>query len=160
MTAGACLQVSSTEPVPCEPRRLASACGANASLWRPYLELSSFTTLFEMPYASWVGYSAHKSLSAALDWPASKLGGLVLDTPDTAPAISRATSEQGAHAAVDRAVDLALSRQLGWISVTGVCHASKTSGCTYAQLPTFWDALVAKIAALNLRGVGRLPGRP
>ena len=53
---------------------------ANASSWKEYLELASFTTIFEITLSQWLNYPA-VNFSETLNWPASQLGGYVLDIP-------------------------------------------------------------------------------
>ena len=49
---------------------------ANRTAWQQYLELATFTTLFEMPVANWLTYPT-VNFSETLGWPTDRLGGYV-----------------------------------------------------------------------------------
>jgi hypothetical protein len=115
---------------------------AKASAWRPFLELATFTTLFETGITAWTSPEyAEVNYSAALQWPASKLGGYVLGLPENATADQIQTSLQ-------KGVD----RGLAWMYPTVACkhgHGPHQGSCTYADLPSYWPALVAAVEKLN-----------
>ena len=111
--------------------------GINASQARPYLGLATFTTIFEMEYADWLRYPA-VNFSEALAWPPSQLGGLVLNIP--------------ANATTEGLVGVILSarrRGLGWIYPFSACEAAPGAGCSYAELPGYWDRMVAAFESVN-----------
>ena len=111
--------------------------GINASQALPYLELATFTTIFEMEYADWLRYPA-VNFSEALAWPASQLGGLVLNIP--------------VNATTEGLADVILSarrRGLGWIYPFAACEAAPGAGCSYSELPGYFDRLVAAFERVN-----------
>ena len=113
---------------------------ANVSQWKEYLEYSSFTTLFEMSVDDWLKYpSATADLSTRLDWPASELGGYVLDIPN---------DPTNASIAIEKSLRLAVKRGLKWLYPTIKCQ-HRTGSCTYADLPTYWDQMVSIIKKIN-----------
>lgn len=111
---------------------------ASAAAWRPYLELASFTTLFEMPLAKWEAFPSGTNFSAELGWPAARLGGYVEDLPDDATAAK----------AIDGSLRLAVARGLGWLYPSITCK-HRSGSCTYAELPSYWATLVGAIEAIN-----------
>jgi alpha-galactosidase len=111
---------------------------ANASAWKKYIELSDFTTLFEMPLTKWINYK-EVNFSKTLDWPSSKLGGYVLNIPDN-PSASKKD--------IEIALRLAIQRGLKWLYPTIACQ-HRTGSCTYATLPTYFTELVSAIEEAN-----------
>ena len=118
-----------------------SPVAPSADAWHKYLAYSSFSTLFEMSLDDWLAYPADTNFSAIVggDVPSSALGGYVLDIPD---------DTHGAAAAIDTSLRLAIARGLGWLYPTITCQ-HRTGSCTYASLPSYFDALVAAIEKLN-----------
>ena len=112
---------------------------ANAATWRKYLELSSFTTLFEMPVSDWLNYPGSANFSERLQWPKSQLGGYVLD-------ISADPSKSNED--IELSLRLAVKRGLGWLYPTIACQ-HRTGSCTYANLPSFFSSLVDAIETIN-----------
>ena len=113
-----------------------------ASAWRPYLELSSFTTLFEAPVHEWLSYP-ERDFGSALQWSTDRLGGYVLDIPDNLAA---------AGPAINASIVKAIEQKLGWIYPTVACKHSigpHQGSCTYAELPSYWSELVAILERLN-----------
>ena len=118
--------------------------GGGADAWRPLLELASFTTLFETGYKTWLSeaYEGH-NYATALQWPASKLGGYVLDIPENATA---------AKPAIEASLQKAIDRGLTWLYPTVACkhgHGPHQGSCTYADLPSYWSELVDAVERLN-----------
>ena len=116
---------------------------ANATAWRPYLELASFTTLFEVGVETWLAPSWVKlNYSAALQWPVSRLGGYVSGLP-----------ENSTTSAIEASLQKAIDRGLSWLYPTVACkHAQgpHQGSCTYAELPSYWPELVDAVEKLNL----------
>ena len=112
----------------------------NKTVWAPYLALTSFTTLFEWDLSAWESYTAHASFAYDLGVKPAKLGGYVLNAPNDTK--------------LEPVLRLAVERDLGWLSVNAACHHSATAGCTYAELPPFWDALVAAVEKVNSGKIG------
>ena len=112
---------------------------ADAAAWRKFLELSSFTTLFEMPANDWLNYPGDINFANKLQWPSAKLGGYVLDIP-TDPSKSKQD--------IERSLRLALKRGLNWMYPTVTCQ-HRTGSCTYAHLPSYFNALVDIVESIN-----------
>eukprot|EP00944_MAST-04C_sp_MAST-4C-sp1_P002690 g2690.t1 len=112
---------------------------AKASIWKTYLGLSNFTTLFEMPLSDWINYESGVDFSRRLEWPRNKLGGYVLDIPND-PHESKDD--------IKRTLELAFERGLGWIYPNIAC-VHRTGSCTYATLPSYFNELVNAIKDIN-----------
>ena len=79
----------------------------------------------------------------ALDWPKEKLGGYVLDLPDNTTA---------AAPLIDASLRAARDRGLTWLYPTVKCkHGTgpHQGSCTYADLPSYFDALVDAVERLG-----------
>ena len=112
---------------------------ANASTWKKYIDLSQFTTLFEMPLSEWINYKQDIIFSEKLNWPSEKLGGYVLNIPDK-PSESKKD--------IEIALRLAIQRGLKWLYPTITCQ-HRTGSCTYATLPVYFNELVSIIEKIN-----------
>ena len=112
---------------------------ANASTWKKYIDLSQFTTLFEMPLSEWIKYKQDIIFSEKLNWPSEKLGGYVLNIPDK-PSESKKD--------IEIALRLAIQRGLKWLYPTITCQ-HRTGSCTYATLPVYFNELVSIIEKIN-----------
>ena len=124
------------------PHVLSDGSVENASLWSEYLGLASFTTLFEISYDNWL-HGASTNYEAALHWPKEKLGGYVLDLPDSTTA---------AAPLIDASLRAARDRGLTWLYPTVKCkHGTgpHQGSCTYADLPSYFDALVDAVERLG-----------
>ena len=111
--------------------------------WSEYLGLASFTTLFEISYDSWLHGASTTDYAAALHWPKEKLGGYVLDLPDNTTA---------AAPLIDASLRAARDRGLTWLYPTVKCkHGTgpHQGSCTYADLPSYFDALVDAVERLG-----------
>jgi hypothetical protein len=114
------------------------AIRASSSAWAPYLAYSAFTTLFEMPVNDWLNYPS-VNFSQNLAWPREKLGGYVLNIPD---------EPKKAAMAIERSLEVAVQRGLGWLYPTITCE-HRTGSCTYAGLPTYWDEMINIFKRMN-----------
>lgn len=104
---------------------------ASTSAWQEYLEVSSFTTLFEIALDPWLKYPP-VNFSKNFGWPPSKLGGYVLDIPDNTTA---------AKTAITASLKAGAERGLKWMYPTIACkHGTgpHQGSCTYADLPSYW----------------------
>ena len=137
---------------------------ANATEWAKYLDLATFTTLFEMHLDDWLNYGMHSpsvgeqiaevqpshadsavNFSERLHKPVDALGGYVLDVPNNNTGNATAT-------VLERCLRLAVQRGIGWLYPTIACkHSNGThaGSCTYADLPAYWDTLVDVIEKVN-----------
>ena len=110
---------------------------ANATAWKHYLHLASFTTIFEIALDQWLDYP-QTNFSQNLNWPVANLGGYVLDIPDNASSGS----------AIDESLRAGIDRGLSWLYPTITCQ-HRTGSCTYAHLPTYWTTLVSAFKKIN-----------
>jgi hypothetical protein len=120
------------------------SAGPPPAVWRPFLSLASFSTLFEMPYTRWLDPAQPiPNYSTALGWPAARLGGYVTDVPPGAAA---------ARPIVEASLKAAAARGLRWLYPTIACKhgvGPHQGSCTYADLPAYWDMLVDVVEELN-----------
>ena len=75
--------------------------------------------------------------------PAQKLGGYVLDIPDNTTL---------AKIAISASLRAGFARGLSWMYPTIACKHSTgkhRGSCTYADLPSYWDTLVAQVKDIN-----------
>eukprot|EP00039_Didymoeca_costata_P033562 m.42932 g.42932 ORF g.42932 m.42932 type:complete len:287 (-) comp9933_c1_seq1:20-880(-) len=116
--------------------------------WKPYLELTDMTILFEWGYSQWLTYNKTKDLAKTLDWQFDKLGGVVLNIPEN-------DTET-----MTKSLIKAKETSIKWLYPSSVCKHTHTAGCTYSTLPSYWDSMVDAIKHINNEGNTGLEEHP